>query len=57
MTGSIKEPHTTLFTGTAGCGKTHLVLDFFEKEYVKHFDYTIIISMEQDISFHGLDQK
>ena len=43
MTDYIKEPHTTVFTGTTGCGKTHLVLDLIEKEYNKHFDYIIII--------------
>ena len=43
MTDDIKEPHTTIFTGQRGCGKTHLVLDLIEKEYNKHFDYVIII--------------
>ena len=43
MTDYIKEPHTNIFTGPAGCGKTHLVLDLIEKEYNKHFDYIIII--------------
>ena len=38
-----KEPHTTIFTGPMGCGKTHLVLDLIEKEYKKHFDYIMII--------------
>ena len=32
----IKEPHTAIFTGQTGCGKTHLVLDLIEKEYKKH---------------------
>ena len=27
MTGYIKDPYTTTFTGPTGCGKTHLVLD------------------------------
>ena len=31
MTESIKEPHTAIFTGQTGCGKTHLVLDLIEK--------------------------
>ena len=31
MTGYIKEPHTTIFTGPTGCGKTQLVLDLIEK--------------------------
>ena len=39
----IKEPHTAIFTGQTGCGKTHLVLDLIEKEYKKHFDYIAII--------------
>ena len=44
MTEHIKEePHTAIFTGLMGCGKTHLVLDFIEKEYNIHFDYIIII--------------
>ena len=45
MTGYIKEPRTTIFTGPTGCGKTDLVLDLIEKEYNKHFDYIIIISL------------
>ena len=43
MADYIKEPHTTIFTGQTGCGKTHLVLDLIEKKYNKHFDYIIII--------------
>ena len=43
MTGFIKDPHTTIFTGQTGCGKTHLVLDLIEKEYNKHFDYIVVI--------------
>ena len=43
MTGYIKEPHTTIFTGPTGCRKTYLVLDLIKKEYNKHFDYIIII--------------
>ena len=27
----MKEPHTTIFTGPMGCGKTHPVLDLIEK--------------------------
>ena len=33
-----------MFTGPTVCGKTHLVLDSFEKECKKHFEYFIIIS-------------
>ena len=43
MTTHIKEPHTSIFTGPIGCGKSHIVLDLIEKEYSKHFDYIIII--------------
>ena len=43
MTTYIKDPHTTIFTISTGCGKAHLVLDLIEKEYNKHFDYIIII--------------
>ena len=43
MTDYIKEPHTTIFTGQTGCGKTHLVVDLIEKEYNKHFHYIIIL--------------
>ena len=43
MTDHIKEPHTTIFKGPTGCGKTHLVLELIEKEYSKHFAYIIII--------------
>ena len=43
MIDYIKEPHTSIFIGQTGCGKTHLVLELIEKEYKKHFDYIIII--------------
>ena len=43
MTDYIKDPHTTIFTGQTGCGKTNPVLDLIEKEYKKHFDYIVII--------------
>ena len=43
MTDYIKEPHTAIFTGTMGCGKTHLVLELIEKEYNKHLTTFIII--------------
>ena len=43
MTGHIKKPHTAMFIGQTGCGKTHLVLNLIENEYKKHFDYIIII--------------
>ena len=31
MTDHIKEPHTNIFTGPIGCGKSHLVLDLIAK--------------------------
>ena len=43
MIGCIKKPHTSKFIGQTGCGKTHLVLQFIEKEYNKHFDHITII--------------
>ena len=43
MAGYIKKPHTSIFIGQIGCGKTHLVLELIEVEYKKHFDYIIII--------------
>ena len=38
----IKHPHTAIFTGPTGVGKTHLVLDMIETQYNKHFDKIII---------------
>ena len=51
----IKEPHTTIFTGQMGCGKTHLVLDLIEKEYKKHFDFIIIIrpTLQWNKTYHS----
>ena len=43
MTGYIKKPHTSIFIGQVGCGKTHLVLELIEKEYNKHFDFIVIM--------------
>ena len=43
MTGYIKKPHTSIFIGQTGCGKTHLVLELIENQYNKHFDYIVII--------------
>ena len=57
MTGYIKDPHTTIFTGQTRCGKTHLVLDLIEKEYKKHFDYIVVISPTLGINktYHDRD--
>ena len=43
MTNYVKEPHTAIFTGPTGCGKTQRVLDLIEKEYKHHFDNIIIL--------------
>ena len=55
MTGSIKEQHTTIFTGPTGSWKTHLVLDVIEKEYNKHFDYITIIcpTLQWNKTYHS----
>ena len=57
MTAYVKDPHTTIFTGPTGCGKTHLVLDLIEKEYSKHFDYIIIIcpTFRWNKTYHSRD--
>ena len=57
MTGYIKEPHTTIFTGSTSCGKTHLVLDLIEKEYNKHCDCIIIIctTLRWNKTYHSKD--
>ena len=43
MTGYIKKPHTSIFIGQTGCGKTHLVLELIENQYNNRFDYIVII--------------
>ena len=55
MTGNIKEPHTAIFTGQTGCGKTHLVLELIEKHYNKHFDFIIIIcpTLRENSTYHA----
>ena len=57
MTAYVKDPHTTIFTGPTGCGKTHLVLDLIEKECNKHFDYIIIIcpTLRWNKTYHSRD--
>ena len=55
MTSCIKEPHTVIFTGQTGCGKTHLVLKLIEKECNKHFDFIVIIcpTLRENSTYHG----
>ena len=57
MTDYIKKPHTTIFTGPTGCGKTYLVLDLIEKDYNKHFDYIIAIcpTIQWNNTYHSKD--
>ena len=38
-----RKPHSVIFAGQTGCGKTYLVLDLIEKECNKNFGYTTII--------------
>ena len=55
MAGYIKKPHTSIFIGQTGCGKTHLILELIEKEYNKHFDYIFIICLtlqEDNKTYH-----
>ena len=39
----VKTPHTTIFSGPTGCGKTKLMLDLIERSYKQHFDNIVII--------------
>ena len=52
MTGYIKNPHTSIFTGQTGCEKMHLVLELIEKEY---FDYIAIIcpTLRENSTYHA----
>ena len=34
----MKEPHTAIFTGPTGCGKTNCVLDLLENDYKSNFE-------------------
>jgi hypothetical protein len=38
------EPHTALFVGPTGCGKTEKALSLIETVYKQHFDFIVIIS-------------
>ena len=39
----MKEPHTALFIGPTGCGKTDRVVKLLETEYKEWFDFIVII--------------
>ena len=58
MIDDIKEPQTSIFIGQTGCGKTHLVLELIEKEYIKHFDHIIICPTlrENNKTYHAKEQ-
>ena len=55
MTGYIKKPHTSIFIGQTGCGKTHLVLELIWKQYNNHFDYIVIIcsTLRENDTYHS----
>ena len=55
MTKYIKEPHTEIFTGQTGRGKTYLVLELIENQYYKHFDWIVIIcpTLRENSSYHA----
>ena len=55
MTGYIKKPHTSIFLGQTGCGKTHLVLELIEKQYNKNFEYILIIcsTLRENKTYHA----
>ena len=37
----VKDAHTAIFSGQTKCGKTHLVLNLLESEYIDHFNYIV----------------
>lgn len=43
MAEDVKGPHTSIFSGPAAYGKSHLVLDIIESFYCKRFDCINII--------------
>ena len=43
MTNYVKDPHTAIFSGPTGCGKTQKVLEMIEKEYKHHFENIVIL--------------
>ena len=51
----IKKPHSVIFIGQTGCGKTHLILELIEKEYNKRFDYIVIIypTLRENDTYHA----
>ena len=43
MNKFVKTPHTAIFSGQTGCGKSYRVLDLIEREYKYHFDVIFIV--------------
>ena len=43
MIDYVKEAHTSIFSGPTNCGKTQLVLDLIEIQYLYHFNNIIIL--------------
>ena len=43
MVNVVKEPHTALFIGSTGCGKTQKVVELLQNEYNCHYDYIVIL--------------
>ena len=38
-----KFPHSAMFVGVMACGKTELLLQLLEAEYINHFEFIIIL--------------
>ena len=55
MTGYIKKPHTAIFTGQTGWGKTHLVLELIEKEYksVSTISFFFCPTLRENSTYHA----
>ena len=43
MTDVVKEPHTGMFIGATGCGKSKKVLDLLKKEHRGEFAYVVVL--------------
>ena len=43
MIDFVKQPHTSIFSGSTSCGKTQRVLSLLEKEYKHHFENIVIL--------------
>lgn len=43
MLDVVKNPHTAIFTGPTSCGKTRLILDLLEHEYMSYYQNVVIL--------------